>query len=70
MADTTVNQIDLATAKLTQAQGVLNLLTSSGHDGERFGNATHRDVMATHWVMQDLLDGVQTAFASLETGRA
>lgn len=51
---------DLISARLTQVDALLSMLTSSGEDGKGFG-VPHKVVMSTLWAAQDLLAQAQGA---------
>lgn len=54
-----LDSIDLATERLTQAKGVLGLLTANP-DAETFA-ASMRDVMSSLWAVEALIDQAQAA---------
>lgn len=58
-----LESIDLATERLTQAKGVLGLLTANP-DAETFA-ASMRDVMGSLWALEALLDQAHTAVQSI-----
>lgn len=55
---------DLISARLTQVDALLCMLTSSGEEGGGFA-VSHKVVMSTLWAAQDLLAQAQAAAANL-----
>jgi hypothetical protein len=58
--DDKIDAQDVISARLTQVDALLCMLTSSGEDGKGFA-VPHKVVMSTLWAAQDLLAQAQKA---------
>lgn len=64
-----IDQIDTASASITQAAGVLAMLTTAG-TGDDFGQLTHKTVMDTLWAVAALVDNAGAAVDAIHAPKA
>lgn len=66
-----ISHIDTAGARLSQIQGVLDLLTFAGGDTlqDGFNGLPHKTVMESLWAVQELLEQAQEAVKGIDTTR-
>lgn len=65
MATLNPNTTDTVSAKLTQARGILDIITTAGQDlNAGFGEFSHKSVMDSLWAVTSL---IESAYGDLKT---